>query len=108
MLLTADFIQRGINVMAEKFAPKKSRFSTKHTIKKTVKTTDGLIIAILALLILLMEVCLIVFLLIRTIKEVKPGMDRNIRLVLIFLVPELYGLGYFFASSKKSSYIYNN
>lgn len=108
MLLTADFIQRGVNVLAEKFAPKKSNFSAKHTIKKTVKTTDGMIIAILALLILLMEVFLIVFLLIRTIKEVKPGMDRNVRLVLIFLVPELYGLGYFFASSKKSSYIYNN
>ena len=61
MLLTADFIQRGVNVLAEKFAPKKSNFSAKHTIKKTVKTTDGMIIAILALLILLMEICLIVF-----------------------------------------------
>ena len=77
-------------------APKKSKFSTRHTIDKTVKTTDGMIIAILALLILLMEVCLIVFLLIRTIKEVKPGMDRNIRLSFDFPCTGIIWSGIFF------------
>ena len=108
MLLTADFIQRGINVFVEKFSnKKKDHFSTRRTIKKTIKTTDSMLLAIMALLILVLEVCLIVFLLIRTINEVKPGMDRNVRMVLIFLVPELYGLGYFFVSSKKANFTYN-
>jgi len=108
MLLTGDFISRGVNVLVEKFKPqKKEKYSAKKTLKKTVKTTDSMLFAIMAMLVLIFEVILIVFLILRTVKEVKPGADRNIRLILIFFIPELYALAYFFLPSKKSSYSYS-
>ena len=105
MLLTGDLIQRGVNVISSRLKPKKKKekYSTKKTIDKTVETTDGIVIAVVALLILLMEVALIVFLFIRTIKEVPPGAGRNIRFVLIFLVPEIYGVAYFFLRKKTTT-----
>jgi hypothetical protein len=107
MLLTRNLFQRGINVMAEKFSYKKKNryesFSAHQTMKKTAEMTDGLIISILALLVFIIEVILITFLIIRTIKEVKPGADRNVRLILIVLLPEFYGLAYFFGGTKKTN-----
>jgi len=107
MLLTNNLFQRGINVMAEKFSSKKKKryesFSIQQTLQKTAEITDGLIIAVMSLFVFIMEVFLISFLIIRTIKEVKPGADRNVRLILIVLLPELYGLAYFFAGTKKTN-----
>ena len=108
MLLTQNLFQRGINVMAEKFSSKKKKkryesFSTQQTLQKTAEMTDGLIFAIMALLVFIIEVILITFLIIRTIKEVKPGADRNARLILIVLLPEFYGLAYFFCGIKKTN-----
>jgi len=107
MLLTQNLFQRGINVMTEKFKYKKKNryesFSTQQTLQKTAEMTDGLIFAIMALLVFIIEVILITFLIIRTIKEVKPGADRNVRLILIVLLPEFYGLAYFFGGTKKTN-----
>ena len=106
MLLTQNLFQRGINVMTEKFKYKKKRyesFSTQQTLQKTAELTDGLIFAILTLFVFIIEVILITFLIIRTIKEVKPGADRNARLILIVLLPEFYGLAYFFCGIKKTN-----
>jgi hypothetical protein len=107
MLLTQNLFHRGAKVMVEKFSSKKkNRYessSAHQTMKKTAEMTDGLIISILALVVFIMEVILISFLLIRTIKEVKPGADRNIRFILIVLLPELYGLAYFFTGTKKTN-----
>ena len=51
MLLTGDYISRGINVLVEKFKPhKKEKFGAKKTIKTTIKTTDSMLFAIMALL----------------------------------------------------------
>jgi hypothetical protein len=109
MLLTGDLYKRGINVLVEKFSKKKPElFSTKRTIKKTVKTTDGMIFAVFVLLIFIMEIYLIIFLLSRTISEIKPGANRNVRLILIFLIPELYALGYFFVKNKNKNQNNNN
>jgi NADH:ubiquinone oxidoreductase subunit 3 (subunit A) len=108
MLLTGDFISRGVNVLVEKFKPrKKEKYSAKKTLKKTAETTDNMLFAIMAMLVLIFEVILIVFLILRTVKEVKPGADRNIRLILICFIPELYALAYFFLPSKKSAYSYS-
>ena len=104
MLLTGNFIQRGINVITSKLShKKKEKYSSRKTFEKTVETTDGLVIAVLALILLLMEIVLMVFLFFRTINEHPPGMDRNIRLVLIVMIPEIYGVAYFFLNKQQKA-----
>ena len=104
MLLSKEFLHRGVNAFIDNVKhKKKDRFSMKKTVKETVKQTDSMVIAVLALLLFIMEIYLIVFLLSRTLSEDKPSSERTVKIILIVLFPEIYALFYIFLRKQKKT-----
>ena len=104
MLVTIPLVNKIIKTTSEYFRlkklKKKEKFSGQKTVDTTIDLTADIVTSVLILILLLMEIFLIVFLLVRTLREVPPSSERTVKIILIVLMPELYGLFYMFLQKR--------